>query len=164
MFRTLFPTTFVLCVVATISACAGYAPSAEMIGQRRAALIQQLGQPERETTADGKKKLQFPRGPSGSHTYFVYLNDEDRVLAWEQVLTEERFNQIVTGMTKDQVIDLIGISRITHGLARERGYVWHYRYWNTGCASFVIEFAPDDIVRSAGYRIRGGRLCKHVGQ
>ncbi len=164
MFRRLFLTTFVLCVGATVSACAGYAPRTEMIGQRREALIQQLGQPERETTADGKKKLQFPRGPGGSHTYFVYLNDEDRVVDWEQVLTEARFNQIVPGMTKDQVIDLIGISRITHGLARERGYVWHYRYWNTGCSSFVIEFALDDVVRSASYRIRGGRQCKYVGQ
>ena len=164
MFRRLFLTTFVLCVVATVSACAGYAPSADMVGQRREALIQQLGQPERETIADGKKKLQFPRGPGGSHTYFVYLNNEDRVADWEQVLTEARFNQIVPGMTKDQVVDLIGISRITHGLARERGYVWHYRYWNTGCSSFVVEFALDDVVRSAGYRIRGGRFCKYVGQ
>lgn len=164
MFRRLFPTTIVLCVVATVSACAGYAPSADMVGQRREALIQQLGQPERETIVNGKKKLQFPRGPGGSHTYFVYLNDEDRVVDWEQVLTEARFNQILPGMTKDQVIDLIGISRITHGLARERGYVWHYRYWNTRCSSFVIEFALDDVVRSAGYRIRAGRQCKYVGQ
>jgi hypothetical protein len=95
MFRRLFPTTIVLCVVATVSACAGYAPSADTVGQRREELIQQLGQPERETTADGKKKLHFPRGPGGSHTYFVYLNDEDRVVDWEQVLTEARFNQIL---------------------------------------------------------------------
>lgn len=159
-----FLAIFVLCLLATVGACAGYTPSKDMVGQRREALIQQLGQPERETNVDGKKKLQFPRGPGGSHTYFVYLDDEDRVVGWEQVLTEARFNQIKPGMTKDQVIDLIGISRITHGLARERGYVWHYRYWNTGCSSFVVEFALDDVVRSAGYRIRGGRLCKYVGQ
>ena len=164
MFRRLFLTIFVLCVVAIVSACAGYAPSADTVGQPREALIQKLGQPEREYAVDGKRKLQFPRGPGGSHTYFVYLDDEDRVVDWEQVLTEARFNQILPGMTKDQVIDLIGISRITHGLARERGYVWHYRYWNTGCSSFVVEFALDDVVRSAGYRIRGGRLCKYVGQ
>ena len=148
----------------SLTACVSYAPSADLGGQSRASVIQKLGQPEREYLVDGKKKLQFPRGPGGSHTYFVYLDNEDQVLGWEQVLTEERFNQIAPGMTKDQVIDLIGVSKITHGLARERGEVWHYRYWNIGCSSFVVEFTKEAIVRSAGYRIRGGRFCKYVGQ
>jgi hypothetical protein len=34
-------------------------------------VIQKLGQLDREYLADGKKKLQFPCGPGGSHTYFV---------------------------------------------------------------------------------------------
>jgi hypothetical protein len=148
----------------SLTACVSYGPSADLRGQSRASVIQKLGQPEREYLVDGKKKLQFPRGPGGSHTYFVYLDNEDQVLSWEQVLTEERFNQIAPGMTKDQVIDLIGVSKITYQLARERGEVWHYRYWNTGCSSFVVEFTKEATVRSASYRIRGGRLCKYVGQ
>jgi hypothetical protein len=147
-----------------LAACAGYAPSADLVGQSKASVLQKLGQPEREYEAGGRKKLQFPRGPYGSHTYFVYLDNEDKVLGWEQVLTEERFNQIVPGMTQAQVIDLIGISKITNGLARERGEVWHYRFWNIRCASFVIEFTAEGVVRNAGYRIRGNRQCKYVGQ
>ncbi len=151
-------------IAISLTSCVSYAPSADLRGQSRVSVLQKLGQPEREYLADGKKKLQFPRGPGGSHTYFVYLDNEDQVLGWEQVLTEERFNQVAPGMTKDQVIDLIGVSKITHRLARERGEVWHYRYWNTGCSSFVVEFTKEAAVRSAGYRIRGGRLCKYVGQ
>jgi len=154
---------FMLWVAITATGCAGYAPSAKLIGEPREALIQTLGQPERENVIEGKKTLHFPRSPAGSHTYFVYLDDEDRVTGWEQVLTEVRFNQVTPGMTKDQVIDLIGVSRITHGLARDRGYVWHYRYFNQQCKSFVIEFAKEDIVRNADYRIRGGRRCNYVG-
>ena len=101
--------------------------------------------------------------PSGSDTYFIYVDNQDRVVRWEQVLTEERFDTIAQGMTKDQVIERIGITKITHGLARGRGYVWHYRYTTPHCKSFVIEFTPEDIVRSAGYRIRSGRFCKYVG-
>ncbi len=164
MTRALLLTIFALCIAAIVSACAGYAPSNNLVGQHRVSVIQELGQPEREYAIEGKKKLHFPRGPGGRHTYFVYLNDEDKVIEWEQVLTEERFNQIVPGMSKEQVIDLIGISRITNSLARNRGYVWHYRYWNTRCASFVIEFTPENTVRSADYRIRGGRQCLYVGQ
>lgn len=147
-----------------MSACVGYAPTPDLIGQHRATIIQRLGQPERESVLEGTKKLHFPRAPGGSETYFVYLDQHDQVLRWEQVLTEERFNQIVPGMTQQQVIDLIGVSKITHGLARERGYVWHYRYFTAQCKSFVIEFTKEDVVRNAGYMTRGGRKCKYVGQ
>jgi hypothetical protein len=152
-----------VCVATLVSGCSGYAPNAKIVGQTKAFVIQTLGQPERENLVDGNKQLQFPRGPLGSHTYFVYLDAEERATGWEQVLTEARFNQITPGMTKEQVIDLIGISKITNGLARERGYVWHYRYFNQQCKSFVIEFTKEDIVRGAGYITRGGRKCNYVG-
>jgi hypothetical protein len=113
---------------------------------------------------EGGSKLHFPRGPGGHHTYFVYLDVGERVVGWEQVLLEDRFNQVTSGMTKEHVIDLIGVSKITHGLARDRGYVWHYRYFNQQCRSFVIEFDNDNIVRGAEYRTRGGKICNYVGQ
>jgi hypothetical protein len=122
-----------------------------------------MGQPEREYEVDGFTVLHYPRGPAGSHTYFVYLGNDSRVVKWEQVLTEDRFNAIDPGMTKDQVIGILGTTKITNDLARQRGYVWHYRYENASCKSFMIEFAPDDTVRSANYRTRIGRSCKHVG-
>ncbi len=55
----------------SLTACVSYAPSADLRGQSRVSVLQKLGQPEREYLVDGKKKLQFPRGPGGSHTYFV---------------------------------------------------------------------------------------------
>jgi 3-phenylpropionate/cinnamic acid dioxygenase small subunit len=100
---------------------------------------------------------------AGSLTYFIYLDRKDLVIKREQILTENRFETILPGMSSDQVISILGITKITHGLARNRGYVWHYRYENTQCKSFVIEFTPEDTVRSAGYRIRSGRSCKYVG-
>lgn len=146
-----------------LTSCAGYAPHDKLVGQDRTALIAALGQPERETAAESYKKLHFVRGPYGWDTYFVYLDDTDRVLRWEQVLTEERFDTIRAGMTKEQVIETIGVSKITNGLARDRGYVWHYRYKTTQCRSFVIEFTPEHVVRSAGYLFRA-RQCKYVGR
>ncbi len=157
------PALVVLVLAVALSACAGYAPRSDLIGQSRATLVAQMGAPGREYSSQGLQKLHYPRGPAGSHTYFVYLDPNDRVVRWEQVLTEARFDSVKPGMTKDEVIDLLGVPSVTNGLARDRGYVWHYRYETPLCKSFVIEFTPENEVRSAGYRIRSGRQCKYVG-
>ncbi len=122
-----------------------------------------MGKPERINRYQYYQILHFPRGPAGSHTYFVYLDDNDHVLKWEQVLKVQRFDAIEPGMTVDEVVEILGATKITNGLARNRGYVWHYRYENHMCSSFVIEFTIENIVRSTEYRIRGGRTCKYVG-
>ena len=154
---------FTVVMVSLLTGCAGYAPHEQIIGQDLTALIAQMGPPERETLSDGHRKLHFVRGPGGWDTYFVYLDANNRVVRWEQVLTEERFDTIRSGMTREQVIDTIGTSTITHGLARDRGYVWHYRYKTTQCRSFAVEFTPEHVVRSAGYLFRA-RQCRYVGR
>ena len=159
--RHLVIVTFLLVLI--LAGCVGYAPHQRLLGQDRTALTADMGLPEREYESQGLKKLHFPRGPSGSHTYFVYLDSNERVIRWEQVLTEERFDTIRSGMTREQVIDTLGISKITNELARDRGYVWHYRYQNEVCRSFMVEFTAANIVRSTHYIIRGGRRCKYVG-
>ena len=150
-------------VACVLAGCASYAPRKDLVGQTRDTLVAQMGVPEREYPSQGLRKLHYPRGPGGSHTYFVYLDDDNRVVRWEQVLTEERFDTVKPGMTKDEVIDLLGVPTVTNGLARDRGYVWHYRYETPMCKSFVIEFTEEGVVRSAGYRIRSGKQCKYIG-
>jgi hypothetical protein len=158
--RLAFASLIFACIA---SGCAGYAPRSDLVGQSRDTLVSRMGQPEREYPSPEGQKLQYPRGPAGSHTYFIYLDSSNRVVRWEQVLTEEKFGTIRPGMTKDQVIDILGATTNTNGLARNRGYVWHYRYDTPLCQSFVIEFTQEDIVRSSGIRVRSGRRCKYVG-
>lgn len=103
----------------------------------------------------------FPRGPWGKQTYFVYFDPAGTMTRWTQVLDEKNFDLIKPGMHRNEVIAIIGESKATYGLARNRGYVWNYRYVNTFCMWFNIEFAPENLVRSTGYskppecRIRG---------
>jgi hypothetical protein len=54
-------------------------------------------------------------------------------------------------MHRDDVISILGPAKDTYGLARERGYVWNYRYVNAHCFWFNIEFTKDNLVRSTGY-------------
>lgn len=157
---TRFISAFLLLLTA---ACVGYAPHNQLIGQNRAVVTATLGAPEREYPSGEFSKLHFPKGSAGLHTYFVYMDKEDKFFRWEQVLTEDRFDSIKAGMSLDQVIDTIGITRIRSQLAGERGYVWYYRYQNTQCRSFVIEFTGDDIVRGTLYVHRSGRRCNYVG-
>lgn len=149
-------------LIALLSGCASYSPNDAIIGLSREEVITRLGRPEPDSSAPNPSRLDFPRGPMGKHTYFVYFDDLGRAVRFEQVLTEERFAKIVPGLSTDEVIELVGISRSTFGLARDRGFVWSYRYENPFCQWFQVEFTIEGKVRSAGYskapECRVGRL------
>jgi len=137
--------------VILLGACVSYAPSDHIVGQHRTKVIQFLGHPSTELqNLDGSIMI-YSKGPFGKQTYFVYLNQEAVATRWEQVLIEKNFEKVNQGMSQDQVIRLIGISRDTVGLARNRGYVWNYRYVSPHCFWFQIEFNIEGTVRSTGY-------------
>lgn len=154
----------ILISTAALGACAGYAPSKHFVGMSRSETISILGDPA-PIPADiaSSQRLDFPRGPYGKHTYSVYFDEQGRATGYRQLLTEDNFAKIVPGIGENDVIQLIGVSKSTFRLARERGYVWNYRYENPLCRWFQIEFTLEGTVRSAGYskppecRV-GGRL------
>lgn len=152
-----------LTVAVLVTGCAGYAPTDAMIGQNRDEIVAVLGQPSSEAPIEGGTRLNFPRGPFGKHTYFVYLDESGKMARWKQVLDEKNFDKIRPGMMREEVIGLVGESKVRDGLARGRGYIWSYRYVNQHCFWFRVEFTPEDIVRSTMYtkppecRARGAR-------
>lgn len=132
--------------------CSGYAPRAAMLGSDVSEVVRILGTPSNELATPEGKILVFPRGPFGKHTYFVYLDQNNRMERWTQVLLETNFDRIKPGMTRQEVIALIGESKIRDGLAFGRGYVWSWRYVNSSCLWFRVEFSPEDMVRSTLYQ------------
>jgi hypothetical protein len=145
--------TKLLVVIAalTLGGCAGYAPTDELIGKPRDEVLRIMGQPSTELDKPDGRVLIYSRGPYGKHTYFVHLNGQGKALQWSQVLNEKNFDRITPGMSRDAVVSIIGESKIVFLLARDRGYVWSYRFINPYCFWFQIEFAKDDTVRSSGY-------------
>jgi hypothetical protein len=97
------------------------------------------------------QRLDFPRGPFGKHTYSLQFDADGKVISFKQLLTEENFRQITPGMDVSEVIERIGMSRDQFGLARNRGYVWNFRYITPLCQWFQIEFTAENKVRSTGY-------------
>jgi len=144
-------TTIIIFLISLLNGCASYGPTNRMIGSSKDDIVSVLGKPSTELLTSDGQILIYSKGPLGKETFFIYLNRDGVMQRWTQVLDEKNFERIVPGMTRDQVIEIIGESKDRFGLARGRGYVWNYRYVNPFCFWFQIEFAADDTVRSAGY-------------
>lgn len=145
----LLPLSVLLC------ACVAPTPSSSIIGLDKTSLVKQLGKPQREASYPEGERWDYSRGQYGVYTYFVYFDPTGTVSRYELALSEERFSRIQPGMTKEDVIQLIGEAPRRHGIARHRGYVWGYRnFWSSACLWFLVEFDAEDVVRSAGYSRR----------
>jgi len=140
-----------LLLLPLLHACSSYAPPKAVAGLSREILIAQMGSPEMERPADGGSRLEFPRGPYGHQTWFVYLDPAGRATRAEQVLTEQNFSRVGVGMAQDEVRKLLGRPSEIQGLGRARGEVWSYRYDNYDCRWFQVELTLEQQVRSAGY-------------
>lgn len=134
-----------------LPACSSYAPPDALAGMSRDELVARMGQPDLERRLDAGSRLEFPRGPRGTQTWFVYFDAAGRATRAEQVLTEQNFNRVDVGMAQDDVRQLLGRPSEVQKLARSRGVVWSYRYDNFLCQWFQVELSQEQRVRSAGY-------------
>lgn len=137
-----------------LCACVAPTPSSSIIGLDKASLVKQVGKPQREGIYADGERWDYSRGHYGVFTYFVYFDSNGMVSRYEQVLSEKNFARIKPGMTKADVIQMIGDAPKYHSIARGRGYVWSYRNLSPECIWFQIEFDPEDVVRSTGYNRR----------
>lgn len=134
-----------------ISACSSYAPTTDMTGLTTDQVTQRLGIPATRLSDQDGYILVFTRGPFGKHTYFLYFSPEDKLLRSEQVLTEAKFALIKPGMSKDEVLQLIGPTKFLMGGVKGSWTVWSYRYENSLCRWFQVEFQSDNLVKTAEY-------------
>lgn len=134
-----------------LAACSAYAPPDDLVGLSRDALVARMGPPETQRQTASGTRLEFPRGPYGKHTWFVYLDAAGQAIRSEQVLMEQNFHRIQPGMTQDEVRQLLGRPGEVQGLGRARGEVWSYRYESPFCQWFQVELSQQHQVRSTGY-------------
>lgn len=137
--------------VSLLTGCVGYAPPADLTGLTGEQIVARMGPPETRRQVDGGTRLEYPRGPYGPQTWFVYIDGAGRAVRAEQVLNETNFGQILPGMDQSEVRERLGRPGEVEGLARDRGSVWSYRYDNPFCRWFQVEITLDQKVRSAGY-------------
>jgi hypothetical protein len=68
-----------------------------------------MGNPSLEwRDADGTRIWEYPRTPEGMVNYMLVIGPDHVLREVRQVLTEENFNRVRPGMTRDQVRYLLG--------------------------------------------------------
>jgi len=80
---------------------------------------------------DGSRQLVYPRGPLGTDTFMVHVGPDGLVQKIEQVLTDDRFYRIVPGLTRDELLRLIGPPSETMDFPRLQQVSWEYRFKDT---------------------------------
>lgn len=146
--------TFILAALA-ISACASYDGRALKLGtDTLESVLQTMGVPAmRWQDADGSVQLSYPRGPSSPDSFMVRIDKNGKLQSIRNVLVPEVIAQIKAGMSKEQVLRLIGPpdpGRTVYFKARDE-LAWDWRYDDRGddLAYFTVLFdATSGTVRS----------------
>jgi hypothetical protein len=98
-----------------------------------------MGPPALElSNPDGSRQLAYPRGPLGTETFMVRIGRDGLVQGMDQVLRDETFYRIVPGITKDDVLRLIGPPSEIMDFPRLQQVAWEYRYQDSwGYTAFL---------------------------
>jgi hypothetical protein len=110
-----------------------------------------MGKPAvRWQDSDGSQQLAYPRG---IHTFMVQIGTDGRLQRIENVMSMKTFAQIRPGMTKGQVLRILGPSEpsaTAYYKARDE-LVWEWRYcdeWNEAARFDVLFDGNKEAVRS----------------
>ena len=123
----------VVSLTVVLVACASYNGTGLRTGEARLEdVVRVMGTPAmRWQDPDGSLQLAYPRGPEGIHTFMVKLGPDGRLQSIENVLDEAHLARIRPGMTKAQVLRILGPpdygpGRTTYFKARDE-LVWDWR-------------------------------------
>jgi hypothetical protein len=127
-----------------VSACAAISPVTSGMDERQ--LQSRLGKPETvQKNSDGSETWEYPGGPLGRQTYMVTVGPDRAVRGVRQVLSEEYFSQVKTGMSRDDVRRLLGKPGDVLVFSARDEEVWSWRYLQGNAMFFNVLFD-----RSAG--------------
>jgi hypothetical protein len=130
-----------------LAACAG---PAALVG-RPAGELAALGQPIGEyANPDGSRTIAFSPGIYTGLTYMADIDASGTVRAVRQALVEESFQRIVPGMSREEVLRLIGPPLDSVDFTRQRETSWEYRFMDAWGyrAFFYVNFDPAGVVVS----------------
>lgn len=96
-----------------------------------------MGQPDTvREEGNGRRILEYPKGPEGARTWFFYIDPSGKLQDYRQVLTEENFARIHSGMSKDEVRRMLGKPRTVMQFQLKNEEVWDWRYLSGNTVRF----------------------------
>ncbi len=102
---------------------------------------------------NGNTQLVYPRGPMGYHTFMVHIGPDGKLRRIENVMDPMAFARIQKGMTKEQVLRVLGPPQpqwTVYFKARDE-LVWEWRFcndWNQPARFDVLFDGTDGTVRT----------------
>ena len=140
-----------LAAATALAGCASYGGSSIVPGGSTESEVRAtMGAPALTFDEGGGKRLVYPRGPLGLETYMADIGPDGRVVSVANVLKDETFYHVLAGMTKDEILRLIGPPGETMAFPRSQTHAWDYRYMDTWGyrAIFSVTFNAQDVVVS----------------
>lgn len=138
--------------VLLLAACASYNGYGLRPGVSTEAEVRQvMGPPAMEfAAAEGSRRLAYPKGPLGTHTFMVDIGPDRTLRGVAQVLDDDTFYRIRPGLTKEEVLRLIGPPGETMAFPLSATTAWDYRYTDTWgyLAIFSVTFDRNGVVVS----------------
>jgi outer membrane protein assembly factor BamE (lipoprotein component of BamABCDE complex) len=123
-------TVAVTALLTGLSGCAAFTVPGIQPGSSAAEVRAKAGAPSDERQlGGGGRAWDYVGGPQGFTTHRVSFDDNNRVRAVEQLLTERRFMMIRAGeSTRENVAELMGRPGSTMRFSNLNSEVWTYRY------------------------------------
>ena len=87
-----------------------------------------MGQPETVWEEDGTRALQYPKGPEGVRTWEFTIDRSGKLQDYRQLLTQENFSHVKTGMHRDEVRRMLGKPRTVAQFKLKNEEVWDWKY------------------------------------
>lgn len=129
-----FRVLIVLCAL-LVSACAGNSGSNLKPGvSTLPEVIASMGEPAMVwKNPDGSQQLAYPRGPQGTQTFMAYVGPDGKLQRIDQVLDMAHFARIQAGMSKDEVLRILGPSGSmwTQYYTRSNQLAWSWLFCNS---------------------------------
>lgn len=144
-----------LMILLLLAGCASYSGRGLVAGQSPVSdVIAVMGEPRMQwADADGSRRFAYPRGPMGVDTYMVRIGANGKLLDIANVLTVKEFARIEAGMSKDQVLRMLGPPEPswTVYFKQRDELVWEWRYAqrpNFFARFYILFDGTKGIVRS----------------
>lgn len=144
--------TIAVAACAVLGACAvRYSPESLSGGATLAEVERTLGAPTGRHAGQAAQRVEYARGPYGRHTYMLDFGADGKLLKWEQVLTESRFDGLRAGMSRDELLASVGRPSDVGSLPWQHRTLWSYRYETPFCRWFQVALDPAGRVVETGY-------------
>jgi hypothetical protein len=123
----------------TVWGCAAVSPVKS--GMDEMQVQARMGKPETvRKGADGSQIWEYPLGPLGRQTYMVTLGPDRSVKEVRQVMSEEYFAKVTSGMSREEVRQILGRPGEVSIFPARNEEVWSWRYQQVNPMFFNVMF------------------------